>query len=347
MKKTSYLFALPVLVLVSCGGNSDITSSSANEESSTIEEIDTSSLNIICPTGIPSLAFYDQGANKNFVTSVATSIPANFASSGENSYDAIVFDGIGGLNNIALNNRDYALAKWISGGTFYVVSTKHTKDESFNQDSTINGFVKTGIASLSFMKLAKDNWNWGDYSSSNKITFSDAVSDVRNNLVTNPDGFDYYIVAEPVLTASRAALAAKGVALNVIYNIQEEWASYYDGAIVPAAGLFINKNAYSSKKKELDQLLEDVDFRITEAIDRPQIAVDALTTYENVDPNNDNDCETRFGFTPALVSSLQKDGANKFNLVKGSSVSDIKAVANSFRSILGQAEFPETAFLTK
>ena len=84
---------------------------------------------------------------------------------------------------------------------------EHNKDETFNSESTINGFVKTGIASLSFMKLAKDNWNWGDYSSSNKITFSDAVSDVKNNLVSNPDSYDYYVVAEPVLTAARLAKA--------------------------------------------------------------------------------------------------------------------------------------------
>ena len=66
-----------------------------------------------------------------------------------------------------------------------------------------------------------------------------------------------------------------------------------------------------------------------------------------MDTTNNNDCQTRFGFTPALVGTVQKDGANKFNLIKNSAVTSIKDIANSFRSILGQPNFPDTSFLAR
>ena len=329
MKKQIYLILLTISVLASCGNNNE------------------AELNILCPTGIPTLAFYDQGENKNFVTTSSPGevMPSAFASSGENSYDAIVFDGISGLTNISKNNRDYVLAKWISGGTFYVVSTKHSQEEEFNNESTINGFVKNGVASLTFLKLAKDNWNWGDYNNSNKITFSSSVSEVKNTLVTNPNSFDYYVVAEPVLTAVKSALKSKNIELNIIYNIQDEWAKYYNNGIVPAASLFINKTSYKNKKKQIDDLLNKVEERINVAINNPDEVVKKLNEYESIDSNNDNDCQLRFGFTPNLVKALQSNGQNKFNLLNKDKASDIKDVANSFKSSLGQEEYPDSSFL--
>ena len=327
MKKTPFLFLLTLSTLISCGSNNEVA------------------LNIICPTGIPSLSFFDQGENENFVTTSNPGevMPSAFANSGQNSYDAIVFDGISGLTNITKNNRNYVLAKWISGGTFYVVSTKHKKEETFDAESTINGFVKNGVASLTFLKLAKENWNWGDYSNSNKITFSSSVAEVKNTLVANHTSFDYYVVAEPVLTAAKSALKEKNIELNVIYDIQEEWASHYNNGIVPAAGLFINKSSYENKKEKIDELLNKVEERINQAINNPNEVVKKLNEYEDLDQHND--CQYRFGFTPNLVKALQANGQNKFNLVNNEKAGDTKKVANSFRVSLGMEAFPDSAFL--
>ncbi len=85
MRKITYLLALSGFALVSCGTSSSETSSNSpsSEDTSklTSEVIDTSTLNVLSPTGIPALAFYDQGSNKNFVTAVASTIPPNLAHS--------------------------------------------------------------------------------------------------------------------------------------------------------------------------------------------------------------------------------------------------------------------------
>ncbi|MBR4274999.1 MAG: hypothetical protein IKQ34_03195, partial [Bacilli bacterium] len=76
-------------------------------------------------------------------------------------------------------------------------------------------------------------------------------------LGSDPDAFDYYVVAEPVLTAVQAQYKQQNKTLNVIYNIQTEFAAAHDGAKVPAAAIFVSNAAYETKKAEIDTWLSE------------------------------------------------------------------------------------------
>ena len=106
------LFVLPFVAVALAGCATSKTSSSTSAE--------TYQMKWITPTGTPTIAFYDQGANTNWETTSTPGkqIPAAF---GAGAMDAIVFDGVNGLSAIKANSFNYKLAKWISEGNFYVV----------------------------------------------------------------------------------------------------------------------------------------------------------------------------------------------------------------------------------
>lgn len=80
----------------------------------------------VSPAGAPTLAFYDQGDNANFVTETT---PTNVAAQlQKNEYDAVVFDSISGLKSVKAKNTNYVLAKLITGGNFYLVSIDKEED---------------------------------------------------------------------------------------------------------------------------------------------------------------------------------------------------------------------------
>jgi hypothetical protein len=299
--------------------------------------VDVSDLKWVSPTGAPTLAFYNQGNNANWVSSSspATAVVPAFATS---SYDMIVFDGTSGLTTVAKNSYNYQLAQWISGGNFYVVSTKHTAISDFQAGQTIDGFVKTGNAAQSFLKLSKDVWNW-NYADT-EISFETGVAQVKTNLTSNPSGHDYYIIAQPVLAAAKAALAAQtpAVTLNVVANLQTEWKKAYNQTTIPAAALFVNKASYETKKDKIDAFLAQTQIRQDEAVSSIDKVAGALNSY-----GDENAVMNRFGFTSALVKALQP--SDQFGILKTGDIADKKAFANDFETTLGGSAFADSLFL--
>lgn len=295
----------------------------------------------VTPTGIPTLAFYDQGENANWQSfAKAEEVAKGFAT---DNVDALVFDGYAGLNNIKNNNRNYVLARWISGGTFYLVSTQHASLDEYETTQTVEAFVKTGNAAQAFLNLAKNHWDWGDLSGADAlVNWESGVATVKDTLLSNDKAYDWYLVAQPVLFAVKNALAQKGTTLNVVANLQTEWADAHDGAKIPAAALFVNKTRYGQHKGAIDKFMEQMDERVGNAIDNPSLAVTALTEYAQ----KHDDIAARFGYQPQIVNALQKDGANAFGLIKKSEVGDLSQIANAFARDLGQAvTFDDSLFL--
>ena len=181
--------------------------STSEVKTSSSVAVDDYAVTWVTPTGAPTLAFYDQGKNEKWLSTAtpASVIPAAFAA---NSYDAIVFDGVSGLNLVKKNadKTKMRFSRWINELGFYVVSRTHTKEETatWNNAWTIDAFVETGNSSKAFMSLAENVWNWKGLSStkaetgSKTVTFEAGVSDVAANISTN--GFDFYVVADPVYT---------------------------------------------------------------------------------------------------------------------------------------------------
>jgi hypothetical protein len=317
---------------------SSSSSVSSNSSSNSSSSVDVSDLKWITPTGAPTLAFYDQGSNTANWTSSSSPTTGVVPAFGTSDYDMIVFDGTSGLGVIAKNSYNYQLAQWISGGNFYVVSTKHTSISEFQAGQTIDGFVKTGNASKSFLKLSKDIWKW-DYSDT-EIAFEDGVAQVKTNLTANPSGHDYYIIAQPVLAAAKKALASQtpAVTLNVVANLQSEWKKAYNQATIPAAALFVNKSSYEKKKDKIDAFMAITQSRQDDAVNAIDKVTSALNAY-----GDDTAVTARFGFTSALVSALQP--TNQFGILKSGDITDKKAFANDFQTTLGASAFADSLFL--
>ena len=72
------------------------------------------------------MGFYDQGANASFQTdSTPSNVGKQFLT---NTYDAVIFDSINALKTISSKQAPFKLARFITGGNFYVVS--YGKDPS-------------------------------------------------------------------------------------------------------------------------------------------------------------------------------------------------------------------------
>ena len=314
MKKSLLLPLAFAMLAASCGTSEVKTSSSV--------AVDDYAVTWVTPTGAPTLAFYDQGKNEKWLSTAtpASVIPAAFAA---NSYDAIVFDGVSGLNLVKKNadKTKMRFSRWINELGFYVVSRTHTKEETatWNNAWTIDAFVETGNSSKAFMSLAENVWNWKGLSStkaetgSKTVTFEAGVSDVAANISTN--GFDFYVVADPVYTTLKGKM---GDNLHLIYDLQEEWGKAHDGAKIPAAAL----------------------------VDHPEVAKEALTAYENETADAENNVEQRFGIAAGIVNSLPTlQATNKLGFKKKADIADARAYANKFQTALGAAEFDASLFL--
>lgn len=356
MNRHSFLILpLAACALVSCSAHyaADSSSSekvsSANAASSSAQSLSssktsssssslTSALKWVSPVGAPALAFYDQGNNANWV-STANPQTGVLPAFGTDDYDAIVFDGVAGLNVIAKSSYNYQLASWISGGNFYLVSTKHSALTDFAVGQTIDSFVQTGNASKAFVQLAKNVWNW-NYADATDIAYETGVSVVGSNLVANPSAHDYYVIAEPVLASAKAALSKQtpAVALNVVANLQDEWKKAHNQASIPAAALFVNKTSYATKKSAIDAFLSETQARQDDAVAKVSQVASAVAAY-----GDETAQKERFGFSSALVSALQP--ANKFGIFKTEDITDNKAFANGFTGVFGAAAFADSLFL--
>lgn len=326
MKATKLLFALAgAALLASCG----------NEEKYDFKWV--------TPTGAPTLAFYDQGENANWLSASnpSSTIVLSFSA---NSYDAIVFDGVSGLNLMTKNAKaaNYKLARWINNLGFYVVSKTHTLEETsaWNASWKIDAFVEAGNSSRAFLSLAKSVWNWGDVS--NQVTFEDGVSQVASNIASG--GYDFYVVADPIYTNLKAKMGDK---LHLIYDMQKEWGKAHNGSSIPSAALFVNTKLYAEHKSAYDRFIDETDNRLTALVDSPATAKKALEDYAA--NNKDAVVEgkyVKFGIDTSIVSNLETlQSNNALGFLKKGDIKDNKAVADEFNLALGSVAFADSLFL--
>lgn len=354
------LLAAGALTLASCG-NAETSSTSSSEDSSAVEE----AFRYISPTGAPSLAFYDKGEDSNWIS---TSTPATdlVPSFKTQAYDAIVFDGFAGLSQIrnAGESSTFVLARWINELPFYVVSVKHSSLSEYEVGQTIDAFVETGNASRALRVLHENVWGKGaltkisDETGSRSVTYEAGVAEVNSKLQANPEAYDYFVLAEPVYTSAMAALKAKGITLNLIVDLQSEWSNAFDGAKIPSAGLFINKNSLVSKPNGTKEFLSSLDKRLFNLSNAPEIASDALKAYIANHPSgtDEKDLATRFGVQEQIANNLPNlQKTNKFGFFQHEKedglgyfkVEDNMAYANGFASNVGVPEFSSSYFLSE
>lgn len=313
------LFALPIALfaLGSCDNPSSSLPSGDYE------------IKILTPAGAPTIALYDQGLNENWdSTSDVTSIPAAFATTG---YDMIVFDGVNALNLQVAHPEydDFSLALWLTGGNFHLVSAKHGSDEPIAENSTIYSFGENLLPDQVFKKLLSSHW---EVNAENlDITYGAGVQSVKAVMEANPSAYDYYFIAEPVLTAVRNALP--DVTVNEIYDLRSEWEAFSGQKAIPQAALFVRDSAYDAHKQAFDSFINGIKGNLADAINEPSKVKEKM----NADIPTAQEQQKRFGFNANLAFALQNNG-NRFGAVLPTEISDNRLFVNEFYETLNGTE---------
>jgi len=326
------LFVLPLVatLLASCESVSSSSSLVSSPEGSSTGE-DDYEVQTISPAGAPTLAFYDQGSNVSFQTdSTPSNVGKHFLTS---TYDAIVFDSVNALKTISTKAAPFKLARFITGGNFYVVSYGKDPTDVPTKDSTFVSFGEGLLPDTVMNKLVAsyDGWERWDMPS---ITYLAGVSDVMSALLAH--SYDYYFIAQPALFGAKSQLGSDASKVNVVANVRAAWADFSGQPSIPQAGLFIRNATYSDHQAYVDKYLSDLDSRLTVAVDDPASAKAAMDAW-----NGDTAAQqAKFGFSSSVAYNVQKDDANGFGIVKpGSLGSTNLTFLNSFVDLLDSSSY--------
>lgn len=325
-KTTLILVPFAALALAGCAQ----TGTSSSEQSSA--PADDYVYKTISPAGAPTLAYYDQGSNQSFVTdSVPTNVVGQFRTS---TYDAIVFDSLNGLKQIKSFNYGFKLARFLTGGNFYVVSYGKSATDVPTATSTFASFSENGLPDLVFKKLLASYSGYSAWQMPSSVTYLAGVSDVMSALVAHT--YDFYFIAQPALFAAKAKLGADASKVNVIANVRSDWKSYSGQTSIPQAALFVRNSSSTDHPSVLTSYLSALDQRLADAVDHPEKAKAAIEAY-SADATVQS---AKFGYSAAVAYNVQKDGANGFGIVKPDSlgVSNLSFV-NSFVEKLGNSAY--------
>lgn len=315
-KKALIFLPLAAALLASCGTT---TSSS------------TYNLLTISPAGAPAFAYYDAGSDSNFRTD---STPSNVAKELlSTNYDAVVFDSINGLNSIKSKGANFKLARFLTGGNYYVVSYDKEATAVPTAEDSFGSFGQGLLPDLIFNKLKSDYKGWSTWNTASVNYDANGVSDIRASLIAKK--FDYYFIAEPALFAAKAALGDDASKVHVVANVREAWKDYSGSDYFPQGALFIRKSTIASQPSAVETYLKALDARLTVTVDDPATAKKAMDQYSTVATEQ----VARWGFNSNVVYNVQKDGNNGLGMVKPGIIEDNATFVNDFIAKLGSESY--------
>lgn len=345
MKKAIFV-PLFGLLLASCVEETPLSSTveSSFPSSSEVPSLGYKGLSVISPMGAPTLALYSEAKNENFeTTSVTSNVMAAVKTA--TSKDAVIFDGLNALKltKSGQTQTPWKLARWLTGGNFYIVSTKHTLEEGLISGGTFLSFGNGNLPDKVFHKLCESSWN---FDPGERIDYRQSTGEVASILGSEQyASYDYYFIAEPSLSAAKANLKAKHpeVTINEIYNLRAEWKSYSGMEAIPQAGLFLNGKVYEDKKEAFEGLLKKVDENLLKVTDSPEEAVSELDSLE---PDLEKQA-SKLGYKSTVIASLQKEGGNRLGVIKPGAIPSNRDFINLFNEKMGEGvRFDESLFLS-
>lgn len=330
-RKILYLLPLAAMTLVACetpSSSSSMKDSSMSDSSSSISVDPNFVPPLLTPSGAPTLALFDMGDEENWDSTTKTAtIPAAFQTPG---YDAIIFDGVNGLNNLKKNqNDDFFLARWLTGGNFHLVSLT---EEEFNASSpiTIFSFSENGLPDLVFKHLLE---TWDVDTSLLNIEYGSGVQDVATALQSQAD-YDYFFIAEPVLTASKNALNGKAE-VHEIFDLREEWEKETGQVALPQAALFLRKSAYNANSASFDAFLDHIDANLEASIHDVAKVQEEMNAYSSAA----SDQQGRWGFNANIIGLCQANEENRIGMIEPGSIEDNADFVNTFGEVLYGEDF--------
>lgn len=277
--KKKYLILSTLFLLTACGGKPD-----------------TSTLHIVCPSGAPAVAFYNEAKNARFETN---SKPDNIVAmmTEKSDKDIVVIDTVSGIQAIQ-NGAPYSLAATITFGNFYIAATGNDDNQVMDADDKIVLFGQGKTSDFIF------HYIYGNKFDAN-IEYVAAVKDAATCLATGKNAvtnstIDYVFVAEPVLyaTLNNANAATYGKA-SIYANIQELYQEKSQGLSLIQASVFV-RNA--TDKKQLETYLGELETDIQSALENPNLVQEGMSQISL------EEATTLYGIAPAIAKAVLADG---------------------------------------
>ncbi len=251
MKKKFFTILLAVLLGSCSNANSQITSSTdSSKENNSSEKTSTTTnydpINVLCPTGAPSLAFYNHLMDNNFTTN---SNPANIVSSmTKNGTDLVVIDLLKGIQAIN-NGAPYKLASCLTFGNFYIASTGNDNNETMDKNDNIVIFGKGQTPDYLFKYLYGEDYTnieyVGNVQAAAKCLISGKNADMSKDVA-------YVFIAQPVLLQAMS----QNEKVKVYANIQELYYEKSQSSMFQA-GLFVKNDLVNKDVKTYLSTLEN------------------------------------------------------------------------------------------
>lgn len=309
MKKSfAYLFAC-LGVITSCGND------------------DTSQLKILCPTGAPSVAFYQYADQDNFSTNSA---PSNIVHEMTSSspYDLIVIDTVSGMKAIS-SGAPYSIASTITFGNFFLASTGNDDDGVMDENDKIILFGQGQTPDKLFHYLYGNQYDSAlEYVTNAQMAGTCLAS--GKDLTMNP--VDYVFLAQPAVYAA----TKKNPNAKVYANIQEEYQKKSGGLDLIQASIFVKNSA---DKMTVNALLSSLEKDIDNAIDKPSLVQDGLSKIGN------DEAQNKYGAASAAFVSTLSDN-NSLGLGYKEAKGNKKAI-DSFLSLFGMENTDEAFYYQK
>lgn len=196
MKFIKYLLCCTLLLIGGC-------SSSPKTESK--------KLNILCPSGAPSLALTSIYGDHNVTIVEGTDLLIAELSKKDSEYDLIIAPINLGGKLIATNQTDYRLDSIITWGNLYLVGTSQ---EALNEQGEIALFGQGAVPEKIYnaanvdTTLTPNYYNAGNYVQTQLLSGQNKVG----------------LLAEPLATATIAKAKSEGIELQVLMDLQQAYA---------------------------------------------------------------------------------------------------------------------------
>ena len=207
-------------------------------------------VSVLCPTGAPSLAFYNYALDTSFETNsnASTGILPQMI---QGNKDVIVLPTNAGVQAIVNKSAPYKLAATITFGNIFIASTGNDDNNTLDDGDYIVLFQKGQVPDLLF------HYIYGTTLDSNAHYVADASEASKclktgKNLTSNNEIVDYVLIAEPALTS----VMASTLSVTVTKNLQEEYKTKTNGLEIYQASIFINNNLDKQKADNFLSMIE-------------------------------------------------------------------------------------------
>lgn len=251
---------------------------------------------IISPQGAPAASLARYGMSEKLTLAQAQQVRAAFTSA---ESDFIIFDSVNGLK---LAGDNYRLARMVTFGNLYVISTGNDDDGVMDDEDNIFSYGEGLVPDMVFKKV---------YPEIIPDNYGAQVSDTSPVLLSGTfegQEIDYVVSSYPPIFAAMNN-ANKKTDLSVYSNVAEEFGEKYDTDGFPQAGLFIKKSLEENDtlKADLTSFLNQFDKDIEDLVNGASEAVKLLGEYGSVEEQAD-----RFGFNANVLKGVQKTNALAF-----------------------------------